>query len=72
MDVTVSPMPPRASRSDSENSARAKDRERRVVEEILWGRPVFRPPELANPRVVFDPLPFRTQSFTPSRPGEGH
>jgi hypothetical protein len=29
--------------------------------DVEWDRPVFRPPFLPNPRVVFDPLPFRTQ-----------
>lgn len=27
--------------------------------DILWGRPIFRAPPLPNPRVIFDPLPFR-------------
>ena len=26
--------------------------------DILWDRPLFRPPVLSNPRVIFDPLPF--------------
>jgi hypothetical protein len=26
--------------------------------DITWDRPVFRPPGLPNPRVIFDPLPF--------------
>jgi hypothetical protein len=26
----------------------------------VWGRLVFAPPELANPRAIFDPLPFRS------------
>jgi hypothetical protein len=42
-----------------------------VVEEIIWGRPVFRPPELANPHVVLDPLPFRAMSFGNCRPAAG-
>ena len=29
--------------------------------DIVWDRPVFRPPVLPNPRVIFDPLPFTTQ-----------
>ncbi|MBI2814304.1 MAG: hypothetical protein HYX71_08475 [Opitutae bacterium] len=29
--------------------------------DLVWGRPVFRPPALPNPRVIFDPLPFTTQ-----------
>jgi hypothetical protein len=26
----------------------------------LWGRLVFAPPELVNPRAIFDPVPFRS------------
>lgn len=26
--------------------------------DIIWGRPIFPPPQLPNPRVIFDPLPF--------------
>jgi hypothetical protein len=29
--------------------------------DITWGRILFQPPALLNPRQVFDPLPFRTQ-----------
>jgi hypothetical protein len=35
--------------------------------DILWDRPVFHPPGLPNPRVIFDPLPFRTQLFNTAR-----
>lgn len=31
-----------------------------LVHDILWGRPLFHAPPLPNPRVIFDPLPFRT------------
>ena len=31
--------------------------------DVAWDRPVFRPPLLPKPRVIFDPLPFRTQLF---------
>jgi hypothetical protein len=34
-----------------------------VLGDVAWGRPVFRPPLLPNPRVIFDPLPFRSQLF---------
>lgn len=44
-------------------STKAETGRRRREKEIAWGRPVFRPPELINPRVAFDPLPFGTQSF---------
>ncbi len=36
--------------------------------DIAWGRPVFKAPDITNPRIVFDPLPFRTQFFGGSRP----
>jgi len=36
--------------------------------DILWGRPVFKAPELPNPRVIFDPLPFTAVRVT--QPGE--
>ena len=39
-----------------------KDR-RSCAQDILWGRPIFRAPDLPSPRVIFEPLPFRTQSF---------
>jgi len=32
-----------------------------LLRDVLWDRPLFRPPLLPNPRVIFDPLPFRTQ-----------
>jgi hypothetical protein len=35
--------------------------------DITWDRILFQPPALMNPRQVFDPLPFRTQSL-PRRP----
>ncbi|HEY4299530.1 MAG TPA: hypothetical protein VGM73_01570 [Candidatus Didemnitutus sp.] len=35
-----------------------------------WGRFHFLPPELANPRVVFDPQPFRAQEFGSNRPSK--
>jgi len=33
------------------------------VRDITWDRILFQPPELLNPRQIFDPLPFRTQSL---------
>ena len=32
-----------------------------LTQDIVWDRPVFRPPTLSNPRVIFDPQPFTTQ-----------
>lgn len=37
----------------------------RRLRDVTWGRILFQPP-LLNPRMVFDPLPFRTQP--PPRP----
>jgi len=28
-----------------------------LLQDIGWGRPVFRAPELPSPRIAFDPLP---------------
>lgn len=30
---------------------------------MTWDRIVFQPPELLNPRQVFDPTPFRAQAI---------
>ncbi len=35
---------------------------RRRPRDVTWDRILFQPPVL-NPRMVFDPLPFRTQSL---------
>lgn len=35
--------------------------------DVTWGRILFVPPELVNPRIVFDPVPFRSHSFAPAR-----
>lgn len=32
-----------------------------------WGRFLFLPPELVNPQVIFDPVPFRSTDRTPVR-----
>jgi hypothetical protein len=32
--------------------------------DILWNQPVFKAPSLANPRIVFDPLPFTATRIT--------
>jgi len=32
----------------------------RRVKDVTWGRILFQPP-LLNPRLVFDPVPFRSQ-----------
>jgi len=34
------------------------------VRDLVWGRPKFKAPQLQNPRVIFDPIP-----FTAHRPG---
>jgi hypothetical protein len=40
----------------------------RLSRDVTWGRFLFLPPELANPRVIFDPLPFRASEFHGVRP----
>jgi hypothetical protein len=30
---------------------------------VTWGRLLFLPPELANPRVIFEPPPFRARDI---------
>jgi hypothetical protein len=44
--------------------------ENRPSRDILWDRLIFRAPSLLNLRVIFDPPPFRTQSFAGRRPSE--
>lgn len=44
------------------NPSTAKKRVR--PRDILWGQPVFKAPELPNPRIVFDPLPFTAVRVT--------
>ena len=40
--------------------------------DIIWGRPVFRPPVLLIPPVSFDPCPFTAQRLTAlPRPSAG-
>ncbi len=39
----------------------------RLARYTTWERPVFRPPDLSNWRVIFDPTPFRHQVL--KRPG---
>ena len=44
-----------------------------VERDITWGRPVFRPPMLPNPRVIFDPLLFTTHRLNAlTRQTAGH
>lgn len=34
------------------------------LRDVLWGRPLFKAPNLQNPRVAFDPLPFTALRVT--------
>jgi hypothetical protein len=52
-------------------AAAGRDRQAGATD-ILWGRPKFLPPELPSPRVIFDPLPFRSQSFHGCRMAPHH
>ena len=38
----------------------------RRARDLTWGRVVFMPPGLLNPRMIFDPLPMRTQFPVPN------
>jgi hypothetical protein len=42
----------------------AASKKRVQPRDILWGQPVFKAPELPNPRVQFDPLPFTAVRIT--------
>jgi len=37
-----------------------------LTRDILWDRPLFRPPVLQNPRTIFDPLPFTATRAIPA------
>ncbi len=39
----------------------ARNNRSAMARDITWGRPVFLPPMLPNPRIMFDPLPFTAQ-----------
>jgi hypothetical protein len=41
----------------------ASDLGSRLRCDVTWGRFLFQPPELTNPHVVFDPLPFRAHEY---------
>ncbi len=47
----------------SHSAAARKDTSSRLQRDITWGRLLFLPPELANPRIIFEPLPFRDHQF---------
>jgi len=64
-------MPHRASSFDGHPGPRTDSRPRLNAQDIVWGRPIFHAPELPNPQVIHDPLPFRTQHFTAQRPTNG-
>lgn len=34
------------------------------MQDIIWGRPVFRAPELPTPRRIFEPLPLLANRIT--------
>lgn len=34
------------------------------MQDVIWGRPVFRAPELPNPRKIFEQLPFTATRIT--------
>jgi hypothetical protein len=38
------------------------------VQDVVWGRPVFRAPDLSPPQLAFLPLPLRGQFWSGHRP----
>ncbi len=38
-----------------------------LTHDVTWDRPLFRPPSLQNPRVMFDPLPFTANRISAAR-----
>ncbi|MBI3885997.1 MAG: hypothetical protein HY302_09755 [Opitutae bacterium] len=40
--------------------------------DLTWGRPVFHPPALPNPRVMLEAFPSLVRSFTRCRPPANH
>jgi hypothetical protein len=42
------------------------------AQDVLWGRPVFRAPELSTPQLAFAPLPVRGQFFSGQRSAVAH
>jgi hypothetical protein len=42
------------------------------AQDVVWGRPVFRAPELPAPQLAFAPLPVRGQFFSGQRSAVAH
>ncbi len=63
--LAASHMPPRASRPESDRSSKTESLGRGILQEVIWGRPIFRPPHLPNPTLALEPLAARSPSFTP-------
>jgi len=53
--------------SNSRPATGASDLGSRLRCDVIWGRFLFQPPALANPHLIFDPMPFRTHEFAPVR-----
>ncbi len=51
---------PASSSANPSSPAHAAKARPGCAQDIVWGRPVFRAPELPSPRAIFDPLPFRS------------
>lgn len=58
--MTHYPHKPSSPLADAMGAATPK---RGDVRDVLWGRPVFKAPQL-NPRIAFDPLPFTATRVT--------
>ena len=52
------------SSSGSRSAAKPLGGKQALTRDVLWGRPVFKAPQLPNPRTAFDPLPFTATRVT--------
>jgi hypothetical protein len=62
------PAPSSAQQTPTDSVAKVKPS---CLQDIGWGRPVFRAPELPSPRVIFDPMPFRAAFSVGQRSAAG-
>jgi len=56
-----------AHHSTNRQASGASDLGSRLRCDVTWGRFLFQPPELTNPHIIFDPLPFRAHEHIPVR-----
>jgi len=53
--------------STTRQSPGVSDLTSRLRCDVTWGRFLFQPPELTNPHIIFDPMPFRSHEYAPVR-----